>query len=156
LLSAQMLTGAGSISAKGGAGDLPDGGGGGGGRIAIYFGTNNFTGNITAIGGNGARAGGAGTIYIQPIAGPVGELIITNNGQPGSNTTFDAVAIDNLTISGGGMAQAQNSLLAVSNLFIGSGSSLIPLDTTPLSLTVNGDATVQSNGFINADLASST
>ena len=67
---AQTISGAGSISAKGGAGELYDGGGGGGGQIAIYWnasnaapGTNAFTGTLSAQGGAGAAAGGAGTIY---------------------------------------------------------------------------------------------
>ena len=65
-LTVGTLTGAGTITANGGSGDVCGGGGGGaGGRIAITCGTNAFAGILTAQGGNGWNGnwGGAGTIY---------------------------------------------------------------------------------------------
>jgi hypothetical protein len=154
-ISAQSFSGAGGVSANGGSADLPDGGGGGGGRIAIYFGTNNFTGTISAFGGNGATAGGAGTIYLQSIADTAGQLVIVNGGKRGTNTTFSA-AVNDLTISGGAIAQPQSSVLYVTNLFVGSNSWLIPLDGPALVLSVNGNATMESNAAINADFRSTS
>ena len=155
LISAQRVSGAGGISANGGSADLPDGGGGGGGRIAIYFGTNNFAGTISAFGGNGAMAGGAGTIYLQSMVNAAGQLFIANAGKRGTNTTFSA-PISDLTISGGAIAQPQVSAFSVTNLFVGSNSWLVPLDGTPLALTVNGNATMESNAAINADFRSTS
>ncbi len=89
------LTGAGSISAKGGeSGLLPwygylypiDSGGGGGGRIAIYYKASSLpTENIDAGGGTGYDGskinlnGGAGTIYLKSSTSQFGGLIIDNN-----------------------------------------------------------------------------
>lgn len=154
LLSAQTFAGAGTISASGGAGDSPDGGGGGGGSIAIYFATNNFTGTISAFGGAGFKYGGAGTVFFQPSNSLVGQLLIANNGIPGTNTLFLPGGAGALTISGGAIAQSPNASFAVSNLFIGSNSSLVPSPLFPLVVTVNGDATIQSSGVINASFAS--
>jgi hypothetical protein len=153
LISAQQFSGAGTISAKGGSGDLPDGGGGGGGRIAIYFATNSFSGTISAFGGNGAIAGGAGTIFLQSISNSVGQLLIVNGGKRGTNTTFSA-PISNLTISGGAIAQPQSAAISVTNLLVGSNSWLVPFDGVALTLTVTGDATMESNAAINADFKS--
>ncbi|HEX4263718.1 MAG TPA: hypothetical protein VH597_05210 [Verrucomicrobiae bacterium] len=154
-ISAQSFSGAGAISANGGSADLPDGGGGGGGRIAIYSGTNNFTGTISAFGGNGATVGGAGTIYLQSIANPAGRLFIVNGGKRGTNTSFSA-AISDLTISKGAIAQPQSSVLFVTNLFVGSNSWLVPFDGTALVLSVNGNATLESNSAINANFRSTS
>lgn len=156
LLSAQTFSGAGSISAQGGAGEAPNGGGGGGGMIAIYFGSNTFTGSVVAFGGAGANFGGAGTVFMQASSNSAGQLLIVNGGTAGTNTFFPPLAISDLTISGGAIALATSATFSVSNLFIGSDSSLVSLDSTLLALTVNGNATVESNGIINANSKSTT
>jgi hypothetical protein len=61
-LTAGQLTGGGTITAKGGDGELY-GGGGGGGRIALYSPMNTFTGTVSVVGGAGAFPGGAGTVH---------------------------------------------------------------------------------------------
>ena len=151
LISAQGFSGAGTISARGGSGDLPDGGGGGGGRIAIYYASNNFTGNISAFGGGGSTAGGAGTIYLQSATNSAGQLFIVNGGKRGTNTIFAPDPITDLTISGGAVAQAQLTIISVTNLFIGSNSWLVAKDNLPLIVNVGGSATIESNAMINAD-----
>ena len=156
LLSAQTFSGAGTISAQGGAGDPPDGGGGGGGRIAIYFVTNSFTGSISAFGGAGVKYGGAGTIFTQSLSNSVGDLLIVNGGTAGTNTLFMPSAVGTLTISGDAVAQPQISILTISNLFIDSNSSLVAPLTTPLTITINGDATIESNGAINLNFNSAS
>ena len=65
-LTVGTIAGNGLISANGGAGQPFAGGGGGGGRIAIYYGTNDFTGMTTASGGKGANNGQDGTIFTSP------------------------------------------------------------------------------------------
>ncbi len=88
-LSADRIAGRGQISANGGsnpAGSL--GGGGGGGRIAIYFGTDEFAGVLTACGGDGAVAGGAGTVLVKGAAQTHGRLIVSNCGRRGATTEF--------------------------------------------------------------------
>ena len=97
------LSGAGLISANGGAGGLPTGGGGGGGRIAIYYTSNLFTGSFSARSGPGAIYGGAGTVYISPNNGTASQLIVDNGGSRGTNTPANSSpsSFANLTISGG-------------------------------------------------------
>jgi hypothetical protein len=154
LISATTISGVGTISANGGNGETPDGGGGGGGRIAVYFKTNNFTGNISTFGGSGVNYGGAGTIYLQTSANTAGQLFIANNSHRGTNTFFSPLSIGDLSISGGAIAQAQLAAYAVSNLFLGSNSTLVTADNSPLTLTVNDSATIESNAAISADFRS--
>jgi hypothetical protein len=154
LISASTISGAGTISANGGNGETPDGGGGGGGRVAIYFETDNFSGQISTFGGSGVNYGGAGTIYLQASSNTVGQLIIANGGKRGTNTFFSPSNIGDLNISGGAVAQAQVPTYAISNLFLGSNSTLATADSTPLTLTVNGSATIESNAAISADFRS--
>lgn len=108
-LDVATLSGAGLLTANGGAGDW-DGGGGGGGRIAIYASTTNSlpVANIQAYGGYQSRSvqGGAGTIYLKTGTLP-GELRLNNGGSTdragvvylgtAEDATFRA---DRLTISG--------------------------------------------------------
>ena len=104
-LSANMISGNGTISANGGTGERS---GGGGGRIALYYTSKDFTGTIAAYGGakgiDSEYNGGAGTIFLQAHGQQFGELIIDNNELiPNSNSTsvpsdytiFDSVVIDN-------------------------------------------------------------
>ncbi len=154
LISAQSLSGAGTIAANGGGGDLPDGGGGGGGRIAVNYGTNNFVGNTTAFGDNGANAGGAGTVYMQAMGSTAGQLFIVNGGKRGTNTPFSPLMVNNLTVSGGAVAQSLSPNFAVTNLFIGSNSWLTVTDAFEFILTVSNNATIESNGMINVDAKS--
>jgi len=84
---AGVFNGSGSIDSSGGDGGVDvgssiDAGGGGGGRIALYYTTNEFIGNVTAYGGFGtgsALDGGAGTIYEKLDSETYGNLIIDNN-----------------------------------------------------------------------------
>ena len=54
-------------------------GGGGGGRIAVYFEDTEWTGTMTSYGGraDGARTGGAGTVYTEQDLGTRTEKILT-------------------------------------------------------------------------------
>jgi len=60
-INASNLSGSGTIRANGGAGEV----GGGGGRIAVYYDNSTFTGQATALGGDGSsRDGQDGTVYL--------------------------------------------------------------------------------------------
>ena len=64
-LNAERLSGAGTLSAKGGVGGTGAAGGGGGGRIAIYYeDITAFTGPKLLTGGSGHVAGGTGTLHL--------------------------------------------------------------------------------------------
>ena len=152
---AQTFSGTGTISAQGGSGNLPNGGGGGGGMIAIEYATNSFTGNIVAYGGAGANYGGAGTIQTFSTLGNLGQLLIANNGVAGTNTPFSQSFAGDLVISGGAIAQPVKSQFTINNLFVGSNSMFLG-PTLPLFLTVNGNATVESNASISADFLSAS
>jgi hypothetical protein len=87
-LISELFSGAtGTISANGGEGyyDPPFyGGGGGGGRIALYYTSNNYSGAISATGGDAqgsAQNGGTGTIYEKP-AQLEGRLRVGYSGKP--------------------------------------------------------------------------
>ena len=86
-ISASTITGAGNIRAIGGNGNSASySGGGGGGRIAVYYGTDTFSGNKTAAvitaGGTGYGSGSVGTVVWGPLA--AGLLVFT--AQPTTET----------------------------------------------------------------------
>ncbi len=151
-LTAGTMAGSGSISANGGSANPLLGGGGGGGRIALYYSTNLFTGAISAQGGDGANAGGAGTIYTQP-SGASGHLLVDNGGRIGGTTSLLIISgIQNVTISGGALAQLAGSPFG--DLLVKSGSWLIPSypqGPEPLILNVTRDATIEAGAGILAD-----
>ncbi len=153
-LSAGNLSGNGVISADGGPGDLLEGGGGGGGRIAVYSGTNSFSGSLSAHGGGGANAGGAGTIYSRAATASAGVLVIDNGGLSGTNTPLSTPEAFYLTVSGQAVASPLSSApaLLLSSLVVDSGGGVTCLaGQTNLDLTVLGQATVGTNGWISAD-----
>ena len=99
-LDVNTITGNGVIAANGGNGGWTNlAGGGGGGRIALYYQTSNFVGELHAQGGAGVQFGGAGTVYLKSTADAWGYLHISNAGSPGATTplpdggiTFDGVS----------------------------------------------------------------
>jgi hypothetical protein len=150
LLTAGTLTGSGIISANGGAGNGAAGGGGGG-RIAIYYDTNLFTGIISAYGGAGAVGGGAGTIYTRRTNEPIERLLVDNGGQLGTNTPLQNLSAGfELAVRGGAIANVSSSFLSLSNLLVGSGSSLVG-GAMNLDVAILGDAIVEAGGTISVD-----
>ncbi|HXP62695.1 MAG TPA: hypothetical protein VN829_19505 [Dongiaceae bacterium] len=154
-LAAHALTGAGLISANGGAGDGSSGGGGGG-RIALYFATNQFKGVLSARGGAGYNYGGAGTIYLLASNGPAAQVIVDNGGVRGTGSllSLGGGSPVNLTVSGGAQANLAGSSTSstISNLLIGPLSSLSysnPISSRPM--TVLGNATIQAGGALSVD-----
>jgi hypothetical protein len=142
------FAGSGVISADGGAGFLPNGGGGGGGRVAVFYGTQQFNGTLSAKGGVGFGAGGAGTVFIRQIGQNVGNLIIDNGGLAGTNTFVDSISPANVTIGPGALIRSLsssllNSLTVASNGFIQFGGVI--------TLTVISNVTVLAGGKISGD-----
>lgn len=161
-LQAGTICGSGTISANGGAGEGFGGGGGGGGRIAIGFATNRFAGTLAATGGAGFDlTGGAGTIYVEPNSRQskqllLPQLLVINGGAPSADTPLQPADVA-LNIGGGAVATA-SSPLTLQSLDIASGGSLIPGGLTTeapnvLSVTVRGDALVDTNASLRADAA---
>jgi len=158
-LSVYGLAGSGLISANGGAGDLPNGGGGGGGRIAVVYSsvrlTNRFNGTLTAYGGQGAVAGGAGTVF-GSVSGYT--LLLDNGGLAGGSTPLAWQTGTSLTVRGGAvgsLAGSAQSYVSLNNLTISSNSWLLLTNTIGslqlYSLTVASNATVESGGGIRVD-----
>ncbi len=98
-LKGGALTGAGTLTARGGGASSAggNGNGGGGGRIALYASTfgGNFTGLsnqigfIKAWGGRGnTRHGSAGTIYVKDKEDTYGDLLLNNDSNTQSFSTF--------------------------------------------------------------------
>jgi hypothetical protein len=153
-INATSLAGSGSISANGGTGAGTIGGGGGGGRIAVISSFNTFTGTMNAAGGGGANWGGAGTIFQQQFSPSSHQLILDNAGHTGTNTLVQSLPTGNLIIRNGAIGTASSSATFAS-LTISSNAwmaSLGPNYYNALSVTINGNATVQSGGGITADL----
>ena len=156
-LKAQTISGAGVISAKGGAGELNDGGGGGGGgKIAIQWlasGTNAFTGTLGAQGGAGAMAGGAGSIItLRVSASSEARLLVDNGGQSGAKTWLFLHGTYDVTISGGAVAEPPGSGGAyINRLFVRSNGWFTWSSTGTVSVLVRSDAIVDAGGGIISD-----
>jgi hypothetical protein len=149
-LMAHTLTGAGVISANGGAGN-GFGGGGGGGCIAIRCITNSFAGPITAFGGTSTLAGGAGTIYIQTSSQPAPNVLADNGSNIGTNTPLDLPQPVALTIQNGAVAHLISSL-PLNNLVIGPGGKFTSVPgRTNADIAVLGNVTIQSGGAFSLD-----
>jgi hypothetical protein len=146
-LTVGTLSGAGSISANGGSAYLPNGGGGSGGRIAVYFDTNLFTGTFMAAGGTGFQNGAAGTIYTTTNGASVAHLTLNNGGVPGTNTFLTSAGTVDLTVQGGAVA---GGITSFRNLTIRSNSALA-LTGQSQTLTVSGDARIESGGTLSMD-----
>ncbi|MEJ5298176.1 MAG: hypothetical protein WHZ52_09085 [Armatimonadota bacterium] len=102
-ITAAVIEGSGSITARGGgAAYLATGGGGG--RIAIHCGTNSFTGTLSASGGPGAYPGGAGSIYTRAGSSAAGVVLIDNEGPAGAPTPLTFAAPVELTVRRGARA----------------------------------------------------
>jgi hypothetical protein len=158
-VTAGTVAGNGSIRANGGAGNLPYGGGGGGGRIAVNPAqTNSFSGTYSATGGAGYIGGGAGTVYVSQSGSGQSRvenlLFINNGGLQGTNTPIGTGPEYAVTISGGAIVQPTSASLhyTFSSLTINPGSELTdPFAQDTLSVTVVGNALVQSNAEISVD-----
>ncbi|MFH1784517.1 MAG: Ig-like domain-containing protein [bacterium] len=138
-ITAKELAGNGLINSDGGNGGNW-GGGAGGGRIAIFYETNTFAGDITAYGGIGASGdiednnGGAGTVYIKSLTDE-GELLIDNNNIVGRLTTptINSNIFHKLTVRN----KARFEILPA-------------VDLTVTNLIISGNAVVYDNGKFNA------
>jgi hypothetical protein len=148
-LSSGTMTGAGLISANGGMGEPVHGGGGGGGRIALYFNTNQYSGSIAARGGAGHVAGGAGTLYSRTNSSSQSFVLVENGGVAGPRTTVTGTpSTTHLRVMDGAMVVHGGSL-SLSSLLIGSNATMSAVSNQSLTLTVTGDATIQSSGLLN-------
>ena len=155
-VTTKTLSGAGTISAIGGAAN-DAGGGGGGGRIAINYTSNSFAGGIFAYGGAGAHYGGAGTIYqTGPVLNQLSfpQVTIDNNGTSGAVTLISSLTgTYNLTITGGAsVSNSISSTMQLVNLLV--GSNCVLQASTPggnQSISAMTNITVQAGGSINAD-----
>ena len=102
LIISGNVVGTGSIEANGGNGGHNTrhghyGGGGSGGRIAIHYTTKTLSNeNITAIGGTGQQAGGAGTIYWKS-AGPVKPVYSFFIGYSATTNFSNVTSLTNVT-----------------------------------------------------------
>jgi hypothetical protein len=118
-ISADSITGTGSISVKGGGASY--GGSGGGGRVALLSGTNTFTGTVNASGGlNFFGRAGAGTVYTK-IGAARGTVVIDNDGTTGEGTEFTGIqSYDvNVAIRNGGLLSHKHGDANVALTFLG-------------------------------------
>ena len=153
MLSAGELTGGGVITANGGSAQLPLGGGGGGGRIAVSANTNLFTGGMSAHGGAGFVAGGAGAIYVnwRQSSSKYAQIVLDNGGLRGAPGSCRVLEVWTLPSSGGAVATPPAGAQSLHNLLIGSNSFLIQTNTGPVQWAMSGNATIQAGGGIIVD-----
>ncbi|MGA3266010.1 MAG: hypothetical protein ABSE16_04220 [Verrucomicrobiota bacterium] len=146
------LAGNGVISANGGSG-TGTAGGGGGGRLALVCTSNNFTGQLSAFGGNAMYPGGAGTIYTS-VSG-VETLRVDNGGIAGTNTLLGGSfplppSSFELDVAGGAFVVATPPLPLLSNLNVTAGSTItVPVPQTNLFITVLNNANIAGNLNLN-------
>src|SRR5258705_90699 len=81
-----------TLSAGRGPGGVRVGGGRGGAGIAVYYGSNTFSGAYSAKGGIGFANGGAGTIYLKANTNQLPIFITDNGGLIGTNTPLDVTS----------------------------------------------------------------
>jgi len=153
-ISADDVTGAGVISAVGGAGgSLNVGGGGSGGRIAIYATTDAFTGTVTACGGAGYEVGGAGSIYVESGGSLGNALIIDNCANAGSWTELPGVTqiSNNLIVRNAAQLTHSGNLAVDGDLAIATDGKVNHHyeNTDGLSLSVAGNVDIDASGLIN-------
>ena len=163
-ITANTLAGSGVISANGGAGN-GTAGGGAGGRIALGYNANGFLGTVSASGGGGYIPGGAGTIYTKANSQSVGQLLVDNGGQFGTNTPLSSVygipsLPFNLTVGNGAVVCPQASFPVFSNLNVVAGglitglsgqSNLDLLALGNLDIATGGAIDVSAEGFAQAN-----
>jgi hypothetical protein len=151
-LTTGTLAGAGAISANGGAGNGL-GGGGGGGCISLQYNATTFEGLVSAYGGGGSSWGGAGTIYSKANSLAMGQVLVDNGGNSGTNTAVPFSSPYELTIRGGAVASpAGGQFLQLSNLFVNAGGTLTCLPSQlELGVSVLRNATIDTGGLVSAD-----
>ena len=150
-LTAATLAGSGTISANGGSGNGL-GGGGGGGCMALQYSVNAFDGSLSAYGGGGYASGGAGTIYTKGNSQSMGQLVVDNGGQHGTNTPIAYLSPFDLTVKGGAIAYPSSPYLLLSNLFVTSGGSFTCLSSqTNLDVAVLRNALIDVGSFMSVD-----
>lgn len=158
-ISAQTLTGSGTIKANGGNGLLnsfgESYGGGSGGRVAVYYGTSSFPeANIQAYaGGNGGtNYSGAGTVYIEQLGVDTpkgGTLIVDNNNHNGqfSGVIEGTYQLKKIQATRYGHVEfiGQNSVL---NLVSGQG---MVGDNTKPQIKISGTLQYSGSGVLTID-----
>ncbi len=114
LIDADLIAGAGLISAKGGASAY----GGGGGRIAVFYDTNEFTGTMDWRGGNGSSGNGEdGTLYFISNAG---DLIM--DGITASIDGSDSYR--SVTLKNGAILEVDGPASVAEPIFIDEGTTI--------------------------------
>ena len=152
-ITAGTLTGAGVVSANGGAGSTY-GGGGGGGRIALLYRTNLFSGAVMASGGSGSQRGGAGTIFTRANTAQRGHVLVDNRGITGAATLLSHafwVSQDGFDLTAtGGAVLYPDTVLALVDLRVNGGAVLSHASQqNTFSLEIAGHAIIETNGEIN-------
>ncbi|HEX7652367.1 MAG TPA: hypothetical protein VF607_02600, partial [Verrucomicrobiae bacterium] len=145
-----QFTGSGTIQANGGAGATGWGGGGGGGRIALFWQTNLFAGQVTAWGGTGVAIGGAGTISSQ-LTGGTASLLVDNGGQLGTNSPLTLGRTTDVIVRNGGWLTLQTPAQILNSLFLGTNGKLSIYGGTFMQMVIKGNCVIQSNATINMD-----
>ena len=156
-ISANEIKGAGIINATGGFGN-DSGGSGSGGRIAIYYNTNNFTGDTVAFGqaSNYYYTSSAGSIYTKKNSDALGDLVFDRGYANVVWATANIPAnfpVRNVTVRRGANVLVEGdetfASLSVWNYgTLGRKPGGVTLPERTLKLTVTGDASITQNGSI--------
>ena len=144
-ISAGTLTGAGSITARGGTGG-GGGGAGGGGRIALRFTQNSFAGTLNAAGALGYQNAGAGTIYTKAAGDATGHVLVDNHGIEGLWTPLTAPEAFELVVANLGKATMLASMTNSSLTIRTNGLLSCSAGLSNLTVKVLGNATIELGG----------
>lgn len=149
-LEVAVLAGRGSITTQGGQAGA-NGGGGGGGCLALYYGSNLFTGTLSTCGGWGYHYGGAGMLYTKATSQTVGELAINNCAHAGAISGLVTPPVCNVTITSGGVGECEDSVITFNgNLHVTGMGQLLAAAGRPLQMTVTGNLRIDSLGLFSA------
>jgi len=131
-----VLSGNGIVRANGANGNSI-GGAGGGGRIAIYYDSSSFAGQISARSSLVGIPAGAGSVYTKQQSAPLALLVYDNGGMTGTTQAATTPALP-------------GSLVIDADIIVRNGAVLTSVNGDTLNIATPGTVTVATNSIIEA------
>ncbi len=155
-LQVGTLAGSGAIQVNGGGTPTSaSDNSGGGGRLAIYYTNNIFTGLATAWPGTSGRdwqhRGGCGTVYWKAAGQTAGSLVMDNGGVATLSAPLSAPESFTLSISNGAQTYLLQSVTLAGLQIATNGWLNYPAGQTGIVVSVQGNATIDAGGSLNAN-----
>jgi hypothetical protein len=107
---------------------------------------------MTAFGGAGGAAGGAGTIFTKALPQGTPKVVADNGGAIGTNTAVSFAQPFDLVVQNGAAVYPSSGSFMLNSLVIGTNATLVPLGRlSMLDVAVLGNASIQPSGGLLAD-----